>query len=228
MHDEQAKNIEELYARGIAQFRAADWSAAIETFSTLQSLTSAYPEVDSLIADARLTLELDRAEKPEAAAPPKERKFLRPRFLTALPVLFVLGIILIVLRPISAPTPDLPAAPTAALSLPTPAPTNTPPATSTPVPTSTPAPTNTPLPTSTPLPGLLTVRMAADQPSGQVLANLEIILDASGSMGARIGDRKKIDIAHEALGALVNQLPDTASVALRAYGHRRAGDCGDI
>jgi len=71
------------------------------------------------------------------------------------------------------------------------------------------------------------VRMAADQPSGQVLANLEIILDASGSMGAPIGDRKKIDIAHDALTALVNQLPDTANVALRTYGHRRAGDCAD-
>src|SRR5262245_49433158 len=221
MHDEQAKNIEELYARGIAQFRAADWSAAIETFSTLQSLTNAYPEVDSLIADAQLKLELDRADTPEAAAPPKERKFLRPRFLTALPVLFVLGVILIILRPVSAPTPDLPAAPTAALALPTPAPTNTLAPTNTPLPTNTPAPTNTPLPTSTPLPGLLTVRMAADQPSGQVLANLEIILDASGSMGAQISGHKKIDIAHDALGELVSQLPDTASVALRTYGHRR-------
>jgi hypothetical protein len=70
--------------------------------------------------------------------------------------------------------------------------------------------------------------MAADQPSSQVLPNLEIILDASGSMNALIGDRKKIDIAHEALGALVNQLPDTANVALRTYGHRRSSDCADV
>jgi Ca-activated chloride channel homolog len=69
--------------------------------------------------------------------------------------------------------------------------------------------------------------MAADQPSGQVLSNLEIIVDASGSMTGLIGDRKKIDIAHDALDELVTQLPDTANVALRAYGHRRGGDCGD-
>ena len=227
MYDDQTTNVEELYERGMAQFHAADWPGAIETFTKLRSLTNAHPEIESLISDAQLKLELDRAETLEAVAPPKNRTFLRPRFITAVPVLFVLGIILVVLRPPSAPMGDVATAPTSAITLPTPAPTNTPAPTETPFPTNTPAPTNTPLPTSTPLPGLVTVRMAEDQTGGQVLGNLEIILDASGSMGGLIGDQKKIDIAHEALGALVNELPDTANVALRAYGHRLSGDCSD-
>jgi len=53
------------------------------------------------------------------------------------------------------------------------------------------------------------------------------MLDASGSMLARIGERPKIDIAHESLTALVAKLPNTTNVALRAYGHRRGEDCSD-
>jgi hypothetical protein len=229
MQNQENEHLEELYARGLAQFRAGEWAAAIETFLALQSRTNAFPEIDGLIEDARLKLEIERAETPEAAAPPKHHKYLRPRFLTAVPVLFIFGIVLIALRPSSAPPPAEQSAPTAvALSLPTPAPTNTPLPTSTPEPTSTPLPTSTPEPTSTPAPGLLTVRMAANQASNAIPNNLEIILDASGSMQAQIDGRRKIDIAHEALSGLIKELPDAANVALRAYGHRRGGDCGDI
>src|SRR3954451_11927472 len=103
-------SIEELYSRGLAQFRAADWSGAIQTFTILQSLTSAYPELDSLIADAQLKQEMDRVGMPEAAPPPKERTLLRPRFLTAVPVLLILGAVLIALRPAATPPPEQPAA----------------------------------------------------------------------------------------------------------------------
>jgi Ca-activated chloride channel family protein len=72
------------------------------------------------------------------------------------------------------------------------------------------------------------VQLAPGQAAGNTLGSVEIILDASGSMNGLIAQRTKIDIAHDALSTLVNQLPDTANVALRAYGHRRSADCGDI
>jgi hypothetical protein len=63
---------------------------------------------------------------------------------------------------------------------------------------------------------------------------IELILDASGSMREkrlRIDGRLKIDVAKEVLGEIVDDLPDQAYVALRAYGHRvregRDGDCRD-
>lgn len=70
--------------------------------------------------------------------------------------------------------------------------------------------------------------MAEGQTATRTIGNIEIILDASGSMGGEIDGRRKIDIAHEALGALIGKLPDKTNVALRAYGHRKGGDCGDV
>lgn len=49
-----------------------------------------------------------------------------------------------------------------------------------------------------------------------------LILDASGSMLARLGERNKFDVARETLLGLIDELPDEASVALRVYGHRKA------
>ena len=59
-------------------------------------------------------------------------------------------------------------------------------------------------------------------------ANLELILDASGSMATKIGGRNKMEIAKQALNALLSALPTDTDVAVRAYGHRKNGDCGDI
>jgi len=75
---------------------------------------------------------------------------------------------------------------------------------------------------------MLQVRMAEGQALVRTIGNLEIILDASGSMNGEIDGRRKIDIAHEALAALVGRLPDHTNVALRAYGHRKGGDCNDV
>jgi len=49
-----------------------------------------------------------------------------------------------------------------------------------------------------------------------------LILDPSGSMLARLGERSKFDVARKALLGLIDELPDEASVALRVYGHRKA------
>jgi hypothetical protein len=70
--------------------------------------------------------------------------------------------------------------------------------------------------------------MAEGQALTRTIGNIEIILDASGSMLAEIDGRRKIDIAHESLAGLVEKLPDTTNVALRTYGHRRSQDCNDI
>jgi hypothetical protein len=59
-------------------------------------------------------------------------------------------------------------------------------------------------------------------------ANLELIIDASGSMATKIGGRSKMEIAKQALNELLFTLPKDTNIAVRAYGHRRKGDCGDI
>jgi len=46
-----------------------------------------------------------------------------------------------------------------------------------------------------------------------------VILDCSGSMGAKMGDKRKFVIAQDAVCAMVEGLSDTAWVGLRAYGH---------
>jgi len=55
---------------------------------------------------------------------------------------------------------------------------------------------------------------------------VELILDASGSMLKRMGDRRRIEIAKTAVAEVVESvLPDGMPLALRVYGHREAGSC---
>jgi len=228
MDEEPTFESEKLYMRGMAQLRAAQWKAAVETLSELRSISNAYPEADTLIADALLKTEIDRLHAPDGLAPPQKR-LLWPRFLTAVLVLFVLGgALLIALRPFGGtPAPAAPQ-PTSSAMLPSPAPTD--------VPTATPKPTATEIPTALPTaalvadvrPGTLQVRMADGQALVRTIGNIEIILDASGSMSGQIDGRRKIAIAHAALVALVGKLPDHTNVALRAYGHRKSNDCNDV
>ena len=60
---------------------------------------------------------------------------------------------------------------------------------------------------------------------------LALILDASGSMWAKVGARTRIDIAKGVMAQVVEKLPDDAEVALRVYGHRigpgKPGACED-
>src|ERR1041385_5694085 len=58
--------------------------------------------------------------------------------------------------------------------------------------------------------------------------NVELILDASGSMAAKIQGRTKMEIAKQALTELLLSIPSTTNVAVRAYGHRKKDDCSDI
>jgi Ca-activated chloride channel family protein len=54
------------------------------------------------------------------------------------------------------------------------------------------------------------------------------ILDASGSMLGKAGDKTKIEAAKAVLSQVVSNLSGEVKVGLVAYGHRRKGDCTDI
>ena len=71
---------------------------------------------------------------------------------------------------------------------------------------------------------LLTSPLVADETDSDLI----LILDASNSMWGQIDGTNKIVIAREAVGGLIDGLPDDANVGLIAYGHRREGDCDDI
>ncbi len=137
--------------------------------------------------------------------------------------------------PPAAATPtDTPQPPT---STPTPEPTDTP----------TPAPTDTPAPTPTPTPDCeaayqefiatygrdytpcrtelrpfdeVCPRPEFLQP-GDYTFNIELILDASGSMAGMVGGRSKLSIAQQTLTDFIDKLPSKGvNVALRVYGHK--------
>ena len=245
MRTEPTAETEQLYARGVAFLRAAQWDEAVRVFSDLRQISDAYPDTDMLIADAMLKIEIERTKMPEMLAPPKQWRF--PLWLAGAVVAAALlagGGALIALWPSSTPTaaPDSAPTPNVAVSnlaptttpkptaapAPTAAPTATPKPTAAPAPTAVPKPTATPEPATAPQSGTIVVRMAEGQTLTRTIGNIEIILDASGSMLAPLDGRRKIDTAHESLDRLIEKLPDTTNVALRTYGHRRAGDCGDI
>ena len=50
--------------------------------------------------------------------------------------------------------------------------------------------------------------------------NVEILLDASGSMAGRVSGGVKMDLAKEAIRNFVSKLPEGTQVALRVYGHK--------
>lgn len=68
----------------------------------------------------------------------------------------------------------------------------------------------------------------ADDTESEESVDLVLILDASNSMWGQIDGINKIVIAREAVGGLIDDLPDASEAGLVAYGHRREGDCDDI
>ncbi|WP_445669224.1 VWA domain-containing protein [Margalitia sp. FSL K6-0131] len=57
--------------------------------------------------------------------------------------------------------------------------------------------------------------------------NVEILLDASGSMAEIIDGKSKMDIAKESILSFVSELPKQARVGLRVYGHKGSGADSD-
>ncbi|WLR52597.1 VWA domain-containing protein [Bacillus tianshenii] len=57
--------------------------------------------------------------------------------------------------------------------------------------------------------------------------NVEIILDASGSMAGKIGEQTKMELAKQAIKEFAQSLPNEARVALRVYGHKGSNKKSD-
>jgi len=55
-----------------------------------------------------------------------------------------------------------------------------------------------------------------------------LVLDASGSMRAKIDGKSKMDIAKEVVGKIVTNWKPEDELGLIAYGHRQKGSCDDI
>jgi Mg-chelatase subunit ChlD len=74
---------------------------------------------------------------------------------------------------------------------------------------------------------LATALLAASAPS---LAGERaiLVLDASGSMWQTVDGRTKVEIARDAVDAMLADWNPEVSLGLMAYGHRRRGDCNDI
>ncbi len=64
--------------------------------------------------------------------------------------------------------------------------------------------------------------VSALTPPTKTRKNIEIILDASGSMKTAMGKKSRWDVALETLRLVLAKLPDDFNVGLRMYGHREA------
>lgn len=78
------------------------------------------------------------------------------------------------------------------------------------------------------LPLVATLCVAVLCSAAQARENVMLVLDASGSMWGKVGERTKVEIAREAVGQLVRTWEPANQLGLVAYGHRRKGDCADI
>lgn len=212
---------EELYRQGLQQYNRADWQGAIISFTALQNISDQYPEVEDLLDDARLKFQFSDAELPPALPPPR-RSLVLPLLLTISALLIIGGSVYAFYawstQPIvaAAPTPTLTPAPTATAQ-----------------PTAEPTAVPTPVPTDVPLiSGTVVVTAAEGQTFVNTPANIEIIVDASGSMLAQFegSDKERWQVAQEALSSLVSSgtISDQSAVVVRTYGRRRGNDCNDL
>ncbi|GAB3047769.1 VWA domain-containing protein [Virgibacillus ainsalahensis] len=57
--------------------------------------------------------------------------------------------------------------------------------------------------------------------------NVEIILDASGSMANYVGDQTRMQLAKESINKFLENVPEEANVSLRIYGHEGSSEDSD-
>ncbi|HEX6288176.1 MAG TPA: vWA domain-containing protein [Herpetosiphonaceae bacterium] len=211
---------EQLYRQGLQQYNRADWQGAIASFTELQAASDQYPDVEDLLANARLKLQFSGSELPPALPPP--RAVVRPILVIAALLLVTVGAaygfyLWSTPRMVAEALPPTPAPAPTATTIPTAVPTSTPTA----------EPTDVPL-----IAGTVVVTAAEGETFVNTPANIEIIVDASGSMLAKFADsdRQRWEVAQEALAALVNSgtISDQSSVVVRTYGRRRGNDCNDL
>ncbi|NGQ95117.1 VWA domain-containing protein [Brevibacillus sp. SYP-B805] len=72
---------------------------------------------------------------------------------------------------------------------------------------------------------LLSIDPSAPAPSQQTKAkmNVEVILDASGSMAEKVNGGVKMDLAKKSIQDFLGNLPNHANVGLRVFGHKGSG-----
>lgn len=81
---------------------------------------------------------------------------------------------------------------------------------------------STPIETTTP-------PASAPSPTPAVeIKNILFIIDSSGSMKAKAGEKTKMDEAKEVVTGLIRQLSPDIQAGLMAYGHRQKNDCKDV
>ncbi len=205
---------EELYDQALALFRNARWDEAISVLRQLQAQSNAYPEAEAMLDDIQLKQGLERIQAPIAAAPPREQtkrgQGVIVAAVTLVAVSLISGLLIFISGSSALPLGLTSISQQAAVgALPTAAPS---------VPTAT---------TEVILPGIGVLTVAQTE-SVTTTDNIYFILDASGSMLAKINNQRKIDMAHEAMGALVRDLSSSTNIALRTYGRNRTNDCSDI
>lgn len=207
---------ERLGAMARAHYRAARWDDALATVVQLQALGHSSPELDDLANDIRLKQRLETVQVPDFVQPRRGRGPLLA-VLGAAGGLALLATLALAVAPMLGGPADRPEAVALSRNI------------AAVLPTAAPEPAAPAAPAAAAAPsGSLAVAAAPGDALGPAVRNVYIILDASGSMLARSGDSRKIDLAQEALSGLVRALPDDAGVALRTYGRRRPDDCGDV
>ncbi|MBP1913337.1 D-amino-acid dehydrogenase/Ca-activated chloride channel family protein [Lederbergia galactosidilyticus] len=58
-------------------------------------------------------------------------------------------------------------------------------------------------------------------------AHYAILIDASGSMKAMVGNKNRMDAAKEAVFEFAEQIPENATISMRVYGHKGSGSDAD-
>ncbi|MCM3571103.1 VWA domain-containing protein [Neobacillus mesonae] len=58
-------------------------------------------------------------------------------------------------------------------------------------------------------------------------SNIAILLDASGSMAAKIGGKTKMELAKQAIEEFVASMPEDSNISLRVYGHKGSNKDSD-
>ncbi|MCS1351660.1 VWA domain-containing protein [Mechercharimyces sp. CAU 1602] len=79
-----------------------------------------------------------------------------------------------------------------------------------------------------------TIEVDVETPDGEMNAppeakefHVSILLDASGSMAQSISGGKKMDLAKRAIQGFVSNLPESAQVSIRVYGHKGSNSSAD-
>ena len=76
--------LDECYRSGLRHLNQGDWQAAIAAFAELQAAGDLRPEVDGMLAEARLKLKFEEVERPVALMPPSRSWPMRALLIVAL------------------------------------------------------------------------------------------------------------------------------------------------